>query len=68
MTQVGTSNFVSRAAAIKYYSDYGYADEEHAVSRKLYEGEISIGNPPLKPGETLSIIDNGTRYAITGGK
>jgi hypothetical protein len=33
------------------------------VDQKLNEGEIHIGKPALKPGQTLSIEDN--RYHIT---
>ncbi len=68
----GTSYFVSRAAAVRYYADYESGTRsgkrfqaEHAVDTKLAEGSIHIGEPPLKPGETLSVIDAGTRYAVT---
>lgn len=36
------------------------------VDQKLNAGEIHIGKPALKPGQTLSIQDN--RYHITEGK
>ena len=65
MTTYGTSYFVSTAAAIRYYRDYEGDNARAAVQRKLTEGEIHIGKPALKPGQVLSIIDNGTRYAIT---
>ena len=66
MTNVvwGTAFFVSKAAAITYYRPYHYEDVVEAVNRKLAEGEIHIGPPPLEPGESLVIIDQGTRYAI----
>ena len=55
-----------------YYRDYeqdahiSAADAlERHVRNKIEEGEISIGQPDIKAGETLSIIDDGTRYAIT---
>jgi len=60
----GTGYFVSKAAAITYYQPYGYDDVVEAVNRKIAEHEIHIGPPPLEDGETLLIIDNGTRYAI----
>ena len=66
MTQVGTSYFKDFNAACRYYKDYGL--ESGDVSDKIYLGEIHIGKPDLKPGESLSLIHNGTRYAITGGK
>lgn len=33
------------------------------VDQKLNAGEIHIGKPPLKPGQTLTIEDN--RYHVT---
>jgi hypothetical protein len=63
-TTIGTSHFVSLDAAIRYYSDYDYDDVKGAVARKIAEGEISIGKPDLKPGERLTLVDEGKRYAI----
>lgn len=62
-TTWGTSYFVSRAAAIRYYKDYE-DDPKAAVERKLRAGEIHIGVPHLKANETLLRIDGGKRYAI----
>ena len=63
----GTSHFVNRAFAVKYYREYEQTltDAVAAVDRKIAEGAIHIGKPALKAGETLSVIDDGTRYAIT---
>jgi hypothetical protein len=58
----GTSYFVNMQAALSYYAEYG---ERDAVARKIREGGIHIGRPPLKSGETLSLIDGGRRYAVT---
>ncbi len=60
---VGTSYFKSKAAAIRYYRPYGF--DRAAVEQKLAEGEIHIGVPPTKPGDTLQLIDGGTRWQIT---
>jgi hypothetical protein len=60
----GTSHFVSRLAAERYYSAYT-SNSVSAVKRKLAEGEIHLGKPTLKEGETLSVGDNGTRYFVT---
>lgn len=64
---VGTSYFTSRLAAIRYYRDYEDSVQAavDAVTRKVAEGQIHIGKPTLKTGETLSVIDSGARYAIT---
>jgi len=62
MTMIGTSYFVSRAAAIAYYRDYGVTAAN--VDRKMLAGEIHTGEPPLEPGDTLTTIDDGRRYAI----
>ncbi len=64
----GTSYFVSRAKAIKYYGSQTYADPAYTVHQKLKDGEIHIGVPHLRSDERLSIIDDGTRYAITDDK
>jgi hypothetical protein len=61
--QVGTSYFVSHAAAVRYYRDYE-SDPVRAVETKLREGSIHIGRPTLKPGQKLFLIDSHTRYAI----
>lgn len=61
----GTSYFVSMAAAVRYYKDYHYSDTKAAVLRKLSEGEIHIGKPPLKAGERLGTTDGGKRYTVT---
>lgn len=59
----GTSYFVSLSAAVRYYKDYG--DDREDVQRKIREGSIHIGKPPLKPGERLGLTDGGKRYTIT---
>ncbi len=63
----GTSYFVSKSAAVRYYRDYEGSDAARAVERKLREGEIHIGKPTLKAGERLTTLDGGKRYAITSG-
>ncbi len=62
---VGTSYFKSFRAAVRYYKPYGFDAE--AVQQKLDEGEIHIGEPPTKQGDSLQLIDGGTRYQITEG-
>jgi hypothetical protein len=59
---IGTCYFVSHFAAYKYYRAYGCTKEE--VRRKIQDREIVIGFPPVKQGENIVIVDNGTRYAI----
>lgn len=65
----GTSYFVSFNAAVRYYRPYepgaDLATSQHQVTHKVAAGEIHIGKPPIKPGQKLTIIDDGTRYAIT---
>ena len=62
--RTGTHHFRSIEAAERYYADYGYDDVRRAVARKIAEGEIVIGRPARKPGETIRLIDNGTPYEI----
>lgn len=74
--KTGTCYFPSYGAAMRYYRPYN--DLEHPtcvpsrartaslrrlVDRKLNAGEIHIGKPDLKPGQTLTI--EGNRYHIT---
>lgn len=73
--KTGTCYFPSYGAALRYYRPYEApfspdssresrtAQVRAAVDRKLNEGEIHIGKPTLKPGETLTIEDN--RYHLT---
>lgn len=65
---VGTPYFVSRDAAIKYYRGYGFDNVGAAVERKIQEKEIYIGKPPTKSGDSLLLVDDGTRYAIDEAK
>lgn len=64
----GTANFVSLPKACDYYrnqeEDLTPAQLENFVKTKIEDGEIEIGQPSLKDGQTLKIIDNGCRYAI----
>jgi hypothetical protein len=60
----GTCYFVTREAAIRYYQPYEYPIAAEAVADKLARGEIFIGKPDLKPGQRLTTIDGGARYAI----
>ncbi|WP_432263267.1 hypothetical protein [Cupriavidus sp. TMH.W2] len=64
MMVIGTSYFESRAAADRYYREYGYPDAEIPLA----EGAIQIGRPMLKPGEMLSIIPGEGRYQIHVGE
>lgn len=67
MTRVGTSYFVSKDAAIRYYRPYGYDDVRETVERKLRDGEIHIGKPTLLAGQRLALIDESTRWAVEEG-
>lgn len=72
--KTGTCYFPSYGAAMRYYRPYtefegddtGQSIQQQVralIDRKLNAGEIHIGKPPLRDGETLSIEDN--RYHIT---
>jgi hypothetical protein len=62
MTQYGTSYFFSFGSACQYYKDYGYNSND--VERKLKDGEIHIGTPPLKENECLSSGNSEGRYFV----
>ena len=63
MTTFGTCHFVSRQQAIRYYRSQGYVDAAAAVDEKVKEQAIVIGPPKTKPGQTLSVNDEG-RYVV----
>lgn len=65
-TTIGTSHFVSREAAILYYRPQ-FDNAAAEVDRKLADDEIHIGPPQIKPGDTLTRIDDGLRYGIVCG-
>lgn len=58
----GTCHFINLTAAIRYYADYGYSQQD--VNRKLLAGDIRIGHPELKPGERLLLDRAEGRYKI----
>lgn len=62
-TITGTCHFPSRAAAMAYYQPYGTGTKAE-VEKLIKCGEIVIGPPTVKAGETVVYIDKGTRYAI----
>lgn len=64
-TIIGTSYFPGMWAARRYYA-YENATRED-IERKIAEGLIHIGRPPVKEGQTIKLIDCGQRYAIVEG-
>ena len=62
MTSYGTSYFVSFETACRYYKDYFETPKD--VKRKISEGLIHIGRPPVTQGQFVGLTDNGTRYTI----
>ena len=67
--RTGTNHFVSVRAAQHYYANQeGEGDIVDVVAQKLEDGEIVIGRPVLKEGETFRLIDDGTRYEIDDGR
>ena len=62
-TITGTSHFSNESAAIRYYSAYGYSRQ--AVRSKIDSGEIQIGEPKTKKGETASLHPKEGRFFLT---
>jgi hypothetical protein len=62
----GTSYFATRYDAESYYRRIGYGPGD--VKAKLDAGEIHVGHPPLKPGETCHLIAGENRYEIEKGE
>jgi hypothetical protein len=59
---IGTSHFTSREAATSYYRNYGFRSED--VEEKIKQGEIKIGPPQAKEGETIFINQEEGRYFV----
>jgi len=55
MTTLGTCYFLNLAAAYRYYKSQESDGDE--VRRKLKDGEIKIGPPPLKKDERFFLDD-----------
>jgi hypothetical protein len=64
MTLIGTCYFIGINRAVRYYRDYGL--DRSAVIAKIAAGEVHIGKPPTKEGETLVINIPEGRYFIRG--
>jgi hypothetical protein len=60
--RTGTSHFRSLDAAAAYYRAYGFSYDD--VVAKLRAGEIHIGPPPAKPGDTVGLQHDEGRYFI----
>lgn len=59
---IGTSYFVSKMHALRYYDHEGATLNDIAI--KEAEGLIHIGKPPIRPGDRLVLLDDGARYGI----
>lgn len=62
----GTAYFPSLANAGDYYHAYGFSLAQ--VRAKIADKEIFIGQPELKPGQKLVLMDDGNRYGIEEGE
>jgi hypothetical protein len=66
----GTAYFVNFTKACDYYKAQGLFDDREytpveinaEIGRKIVEGEIYLGQPEIKEGEKLSVVDG--RYHI----
>lgn len=65
MIRTGTCHFVSIERAALYYAaqESVSSTEGYRIALRKYQaGEIRLGEPALKPGETLSINEEEGRY------
>lgn len=62
MLRIGTAHFISRAAANRYYAPMGYSPRD--VGAKLMSGEIFIGRPERKAGQSVGVIPGEGRYYL----
>jgi len=58
--KIGTCHFQNIYTAFSYYRPYGLDSQD--VIDKIENGEIELGPPPIKEGESLSIEEG--RYFI----
>ena len=66
-TTWGTASFINYFMAIKYFRHALQLDEVQArdmVAKKLRNGEIFIGVPRTNRGQQITLIDQGTRWAV----
>jgi len=56
-----TACFEDTLAAVMYYKTYGYSRQD--VKDKIFAGEVMIGKPTLREGESLE-LDKDRRYWI----
>lgn len=61
---VATPNFISRAAATRYFSDQGYADPWNVAVDKICAGEISIGRPHTSGDVLETYVDSDGRWHL----
>ncbi len=62
MLRVGTHHFVDRKAAVKYYKTCG--EDAKAVTKKIKDGAICIGIPPVKENERFVTDEDGRYYLV----
>lgn len=62
-TTWGTCFFISKQAAIEYYTPYEGEYAKKAVEQKLIEQAIFIGQPPVLPNQKILVNSEG-RYFI----
>jgi hypothetical protein len=64
-TRVGTSHFRSIADAVAYYArQSGSHVSEKDIRAKISSGEIIVGPPALKAGQTFELDEKEGRYFI----
>ena len=70
--QYGTSHFIDKMSAVLYYKQYDPAltmkEARQWVQHKLIDGEIHLGKPILKEGETCFLDKHSGRYWINDHK
>ena len=64
MSTYGTSHFVDKLAAVRYFATYHCKYTARAVDRMIATGEIHIGPPTAGPGETVTLDASEGRYLI----
>lgn len=63
--KIKTNHFRDFKTAVRYYKAYGFNRE--AVSLKLKRGEIKLGEPTVRTGDTVTLDPEEGRYHIETG-
>lgn len=63
MKRIGTNHFATHGQVGAYYFNYGFSWKDW--QEKIKNGEVCVGKPEIKEGETLKIDKDGRYWIIS---